>query len=321
MRIPLLFLLAACALWTPRVWSCSCGYASPRRALAFADVVFAGKIEEVAQVDKDSHEPRIRVRFKVGRVFKGPVGADFTMHTYSEFSTCNGFFRDLAKVGEELLVFANAQPAKAWKLGEIAEVAADNVNSYTRRGEGATTVLRQDVLDAVKADATIYGTDICSGTMRWEDAGFAVRSLGAYLAPKGAFPMKDAPPFDESSIPAAMRGIAPVCWRIANWEGWKRLDAPPTEAPRLEALLRERVRRVGGEIGNQSYKDVWWREPDQEQKGSRKPRQGRLAVCRMPAAGEFDACGAMSAMFDQPLPTESTHLYWAFESDPCDPAQ
>lgn len=300
-KLPLI-LLAACVWWAPQGWSCSCGYQSPRRQFASADVVFAGSIEEVVNVDKDPYEPRIRVRFKVGRVFKGSMGASFTMHTYREFSACNGFHDELAKVGEELLVYASAYPANTWKRGEAADQRIGQ--------ESPPTVLRQDVLDAVKDDATIYGTNICAGTKRWEHAGFDVRYFGAYVGPKGSYPMKDAPPFDESSLPASMRDIAPVCWQFVGGEDWKRLDAPPKDATRIGELLRSRALEVG-DIGNQAYRDVWWREQG----------KGRLAVCSMPAGGEFDDCGAMVALFDQPLPEKLNSDDWSFEADPCDKAK
>jgi hypothetical protein len=243
------------------------------------------------------------VRFSVGRVFKGSVGAKFTMHTYLEFSACNGFYDELAKSGEELLVYAKAYPAQTWKRGEIAEA---------RMGQDSpSTVLRQDVLDALTDDATIYGTDICSGTKRWEDASFDVRYFGAYVGPKGSYHMKDPPTFDEASIPVSMRGIAPVCWRFIGGEDWQRLDAPPKDATRLGELMRSRAREFGDDIGNRAYEDVWWHEQG----------KGRLAVCSMPAESAFDDCGAMVAMFEQPLPPKMSDLDWSFESDPCDVAK
>src|SRR4029079_4792282 len=102
----------------------------------------------------------------VGRRGKGDAAADFSMHTYEEFSSCRGFFGELAQPGEELFVFARKGSARDWKAHSVAP-GADRANAYTETDpRDRRVVLRQDLVDAVPADATIYTTDICSGTAR-----------------------------------------------------------------------------------------------------------------------------------------------------------
>jgi hypothetical protein len=66
--------------------------------LSRADVVFRGTISE---------ERNGTLVFRVSRVWKGSVGTAFRMPAIREGSACIGFWPNLLKVGNELLVYAN----------------------------------------------------------------------------------------------------------------------------------------------------------------------------------------------------------------------
>lgn len=285
----------------PASLACSCARRNFTALQDRADLVFAGRIESVSVIDDRSRsEPRIIVKFSVGRVWKGDAPADFSMHTYEEFSSCRGFFGELAQPGEELFVFARKGSARDWKANGVAP-GADGANAYTVTDpRDRRVVLRQDLVDAVPADATIYTTDICSGTARWSDMSLVAGRLGAWHAPKGALVMNDPPPFDFSRLPPELRELPEVCWSIRGARHWKALATPPPEGADFEHELRrtpEYPKVMSGSIGQ--AKDFWWRDET----------TGAAGLCRL-MHPDPRHCGALGAVFEKGKIVEA-------ESEPC----
>ncbi len=287
-------LVGLTALWiAPPADACSCRFQTPQRALRQADVVLAGRVEEVIVIDKVRFEPRIIVKFSVGRVWKGDIGAEFTMHTYFEASTCTGFFPELAREGEELLVFANEDLGKDWKTGKRWPDAEP------------PEVQRQDLVDAVANDATIYTTNICSGTVRWTDAGFAVHYLREHRTPPLALTMTDAPEFDESQLPPEVDGLPMACWPMRMENQWKVLEAPPKEVAALQGLIATRFSNAAA-----PFDDRWFEDDE-----------GRLGLCRIPGKGATE-CGAVAAVFLPPGKKKGDEwMVWDSAEDPCEDAK
>lgn len=297
------YLVAALVLLSlaPASHACSCTRQTPAQLRERADLVFAGRVEEVIAIDgRGRSEPRIIVTFSVGRLWKGEVPARFSMHSYEEFSSCRGFFGELARPGEELLVFARKSKATDWKGNGVAPGSID-ARSYTVvEPRGKVAVLRQDLVDALPDAATIYTTDICSGTARWEDADLVVNRFGPWHAPRGGIAMSDPPPFDYSRLPADLRELPQVCWTPRRERDWKNLDAPPPEGADFEHELRktaEYKRVMSGSIGQ--AKDFWWRDE----------RTGAAGLCRL-MHPDPRKCGALGAVF------EDGRISYA-DSDPC----
>ena len=286
MRPLLLVAFLFLALGAQRVESCTCGYQSVKAARYAADAVFAGKVEEVIVVDDaKTYEPRIIVRFSVGRVWKGNVPAQFTMHTYLEFSSCRGFFDELVEPGLELLVFARALPARDWK--QDSPDFPSNANSMTVMSDERKMPARQDLLDALDDDSTVYSTNICSGSLMWEDAGYTVRELSGYTRPEGGYTMADPPPFDDSRIPGHLWKLPEVCWNVREGFEWRELEKQPSHAKTFERMMldipqyRESRNTTGGEPV-----DVWWHAAEGD----------RYGLCRMSSRDPRD-CGGVAAMF------------------------
>jgi hypothetical protein len=285
-------LVAILALWmlVPVAQACSCARRTIQQQSNDAELVFAGRVDEVTLIDSGTMwEPRIVVRLSVGRVWKGDVPAALMMHTYFEASSCRGFFRELAREGQELLVFANTASARQWKV-KPQPFDAGHV------GE----VLRQDLVDGLPDATRILTTSICSGSLRWEDANLAVRGLGPYHSPTGALAMNDPPPFDAVPLPPARPGLPQVCWAMREQREWKALEEPPPEGADFEHELRrtpEYKKVMSGSTGQ--AKDFWWRDD----------QTGAAGLCRL-THPDPHKCGVLAAIF------ENGQIVYA-DSDPC----
>ena len=291
--------LLVCILLTPVALACSCVRRAPQQALQRADLVFAGRVEQVTVIDGEADwEPRILVRFTVGRTWKGNVPAEFTMHTHFEASSCRGFFRELATPGEELLVFARAAKAVDWK-GSRAAVGSPNAGSYTVRDPGEKSpAVRQDLVDAVPDAATIYTTDICSGSSLWKDADIATREFGEFRTPKGGLAMNDPPLFDDSRLSPEYRNLPQVCWAINRSGNSVPLDSPPPESGLLEKLLRDQP-GYGEATANVTGKprDRWWRDPARQELNLCRTTRDDLRDCGV-LFGAFEKTGSRPAIWE-----------------------
>lgn len=88
------------------LFACDKRQLAPSEALAEADVVFRGVVDNLFYLDhpeKSEIEPRIVVTFKVSEVWKGTADKIVTIHTTHNKSTCNGY---VFKAGEEYLVYS-----------------------------------------------------------------------------------------------------------------------------------------------------------------------------------------------------------------------
>jgi hypothetical protein len=194
--------------------ACSCAADSGvEPARNKADIVFAGTVEDVTAVDTSFlGNPRILVRFKVARVWKGDVTESFTMHSSIGSGACSGFWREMADQGEVLLVYGNGLPAKDWKQVE-------------------GPALRQDLVDAVPDDVTVYTTSLCTRTRLVLHADEDFRLLGAAreLGPLGAQP----DPAMNGRFPPKINGLPQRCGKYTNGHNWKAMASPPANASEL----------------------------------------------------------------------------------------
>jgi hypothetical protein len=82
---------------------CDCIEVPAREAKHYSEIVFRGTIIRLRNNEKG--EPM--VAFKVTRVWKGPVTAEFEMLGVEENYGCIGFYRGILKLGNEVLVYAH----------------------------------------------------------------------------------------------------------------------------------------------------------------------------------------------------------------------
>jgi hypothetical protein len=171
--LPLLLLALGAA---PDADACSCGDKDPDvgRQKDGADAVFAGRIVDIQYVEAiEIHNPRVIVRFKVDRVWKGPVGRDFVMHTAMGGGICAGISGEKLKVGETLIVYATGMPGVRWKQTTLVDPRMPGYH------------VRPELIETVKDDATVYGTSVCTRTKLASDprAGKDLRELGESREP------------------------------------------------------------------------------------------------------------------------------------------
>lgn len=257
------------AVHSAPAWACSCARIGVDDARNDADVVFAGTVEDVTMVDTSPWEPRAVVRFKVARVWKGDVHESFTMHTNIEASSCSGFFRELADPGEVLLVYGQARPAREWK-------------------QSGDQVTRQELVDAVPDDATVYTTSICTRTRLVLHADEDFRLLGAAreLGPLGDKPNPDM----NGKFPLKPNGLPERCGLFANGHNWKPLTEPPANRAALLARLEAQPQyaKVQPAPPGTNYRDWWVRT-----------NWGIVGLCRLADDPKLK-CGEVRVSFHRP---------------------
>jgi hypothetical protein len=173
---PTLFLILLALAAPPAALARSCGDKDPdvTEQKENAHAVFSGTIVDIQYVEPiEIHNPRVIVKFEVDRVWKGPVGRDFEMHTALGGGLCGGISGDKVKIGETLIVYARGMPAADWKRATLVDV---RMPGY---------FVRHELLERVKDDATVYNTSICTRTKRVSDPGADkdLRELGEARAP------------------------------------------------------------------------------------------------------------------------------------------
>lgn len=252
--------------------ACSCPQGSVETARSNADAIFAGTVEDVTYVDAGQQwEPRVIVRFKVARAWKGDIADSFTMHTNVEASSCSGFFRELADPGEVLLVYAHARPARAWK-----------------HPDHLTRVVRQDLVDAVADDATLYTTSICTRTRLVLHADEDFRLLGA-ARELGTLDARPDPAMN-GKFPPKPNGLPERCGLHANGHNWKAMAEPPANREALVARLESQPpysQRQPSPPGS-TYRDYWVRT-----------NWGLVGLCRL-AEDPRLGCGEVRVAFHRP---------------------
>ena len=85
--------------------ACSCVPATPRQHAKRADVVFTGRVTWITVARDDNGllgDERVRVRFAVGRRYKGRIRPRVRIHTGTTGNTCRFIFRK----GKRYTVFA-----------------------------------------------------------------------------------------------------------------------------------------------------------------------------------------------------------------------
>jgi hypothetical protein len=257
---------------------------SVRRAKRNADIVFAGRVEEITTVDsKGIREPRIIIRFSVARVWKGPVTSSFEMHTNREFSSCAGFYREFLEPGRTLIVYGYGAPAIHWKDGRIG--GAPGARSLTLMGDDRSGPLRSDLIDAVPDDQIVYSTNICTRTGPVEHAVEDFDRLGK---PRVLGELHATP--DRALVESLKRepnGLPERrCWELADGKKWRRLMTPPPNYNELVALFESEDNY--SDIPNPRptrYRDQWVTNAD-----------GAFGLCRTSVNKDI-ACGEGWATF------------------------
>ncbi len=104
------------AFFAQGVYACSCAATpAPRQALKEAKAVFAGEViskESFEATDKFGSQPVVRVKFSVGRVWKGVAGAEAVVLTSGYEPACGYHFEK----GKKYLVYAYPD---RWGLGGL----------------------------------------------------------------------------------------------------------------------------------------------------------------------------------------------------------
>src|SRR5690348_16845236 len=95
----LLWLLATAA------HACDCIALPTSKAKRSSDIVFRGTVVDF----RHNEEGETKVVFRVSRVWKGPVTAEFEMLAV-QGDACFAFYPGLLKIGNEVLVFAGRIP-------------------------------------------------------------------------------------------------------------------------------------------------------------------------------------------------------------------
>jgi len=100
-------ILAGCLmLLTATSFACEKEPLIPPKALAEADMVFRGVVENLVYLDnpeKSKTDPRVIVTIGVKQVWKGPAQQVVTLHTTHNRTGCNGYE---FKAGKEYLVYS-----------------------------------------------------------------------------------------------------------------------------------------------------------------------------------------------------------------------
>ena len=226
--------LSMCLALAPQAASaCTCAGRSVAEELASADAVFAGTVTNVLEVDShDDVEPRIVVSFEVARAWKGDVGPQFTLHTNYEFSSCSGMWREMAKPGKSLIVFAYRQAGKDWTQGVAA--GADNARSYTVMGEERRPVL-PEVIESIDDSAVLYTTNICTltGTVQLASEAFDQLGPARELGPLHELPDRQL----VASLQPMFNALPDRCGELIDGKLWQVPARVPDEAATLRALV------------------------------------------------------------------------------------
>lgn len=118
-------------------------------ALSKVNAVFVGEVTDVKYIDdpdQNSPEPRIIVKLKVKKVWKGPLEKEFTLHTVFNKWSGDGYF---FSKGQEYLVFADK-------------------------------VKRSSLFPKEKG---VYEVKLCKGTRYLSESGDYIKELGKGLKP------------------------------------------------------------------------------------------------------------------------------------------
>jgi hypothetical protein len=292
-RWTLAFLLAV----APTVaLACTCRPLDVPTAKDQADVVFAGKVESIVAVDKPGEwEPRLVVRFKVARVWKGPVSESFEMHTNYESSSCGGFFPGVLKEGKTLLVYGTGRPAAMWK-GTTA--GATTASSFTVKPMERPP-LRADLLAALPDSRRVYTTSICTRTQAVE---YAVEDFKLLGKAKVLGPLEAKP---DPELVEATRYISNgmgQCGEFDNARLWKPIKLAAAQATaRLRQLEISEYYRAVPRPNPYSYRDLWFESK----------QGGVLGLCRKHVVEDF-ACGDASVKF---LPVKGRASTWTLQNE------
>jgi hypothetical protein len=116
-KAALMTAVALSMMAAPAAYACDCSAPLVGEALSRADVVFRGTIVALRPSTKPigfigvTDTGRIAI-FHVSRVWKGDVGATFEMPAHEEAAACWGFWPNLLKAGNDLLVYAYLVPGE-----------------------------------------------------------------------------------------------------------------------------------------------------------------------------------------------------------------
>jgi hypothetical protein len=276
-----LLALLVIAFFPHHLWACTCTSQSVRDAKKSVDVVFAGQVEDVTLVDPQfDWEPRVIVRFNVGRVWKGEVSQSFTMHTNYESSSCEGFSRQVLEPGRTLLVYAKAMPASDWK--RTGAGVASNGSTLPVRTQGSAPT-RPDLIDALPDQQTLYTTDICTRSMPIEYATEDFEDLGK---PQELGPLRAMPdPAAVAGMQLSSNGLPGECAEFGDSKRWRKLPRPPADHVGMVGLMESQLYSDIPNPRPTSYRDYWVISTD-----------GKYGVCRT-AINPNVVCGEAEVEF------------------------
>lgn len=108
-RIVVVVLLAilTIAMAASPCWACSCVPSTKKEKAAAANVTFTGKVKKIMQPDE---APELKVRFRVGRVYKGHPKRITRVFTATSGAMCGVHFEK----GKRYTVFAKWNDSKKW---------------------------------------------------------------------------------------------------------------------------------------------------------------------------------------------------------------
>ena len=79
-------------LAVPSVWACSCRVSSPREAIEWADVVFAGLVVETARDAEGINDGSLFATIDIAKVWKGNLGGRIVVRTAPNSAQCGYYF-------------------------------------------------------------------------------------------------------------------------------------------------------------------------------------------------------------------------------------
>jgi hypothetical protein len=104
--VAMVMALVGTAVAAPPCWACSCAPSTPKQKAESADVVFTGKVLKITGGDTSNGsygDDNVKVRFRVGKVYKGNPRRHTKVFTNESGAACGYHF----KKGEKYTVFAD----------------------------------------------------------------------------------------------------------------------------------------------------------------------------------------------------------------------
>ena len=102
----LVMVMVGTAVAAPPCWACSCAPSTKKQDAKTADVIFTGRVQKITGIDYDNGslgDDNAKVRFRVGKVYKGHPQRITRVYTNESEAACGYAFKE----GKRYTVFAN----------------------------------------------------------------------------------------------------------------------------------------------------------------------------------------------------------------------